>query len=61
MIAAGVPLPVCMSITGHKTISMFKRYAIVDASLQRQALEAVAKHQSTIATPAKVVAIKSRD
>ena len=33
-----------MSITGHKSLSMFKRYAIVDASLQRKALEATEAH-----------------
>jgi len=38
MTRAGVSQNVAMSISGHKTIAMFKRYDIVDVSDQRQAL-----------------------
>jgi len=38
LIEAGVPQSVAMKITGHKTISMFQRYAIVEPKQQREAL-----------------------
>ncbi|HXE32777.1 MAG TPA: site-specific integrase [Verrucomicrobiae bacterium] len=38
MIAAGVPQAVAMKITGHRTDSMFRRYAIVDEEQKREAL-----------------------
>jgi len=39
MTRAGISQNVAMSISGHKTIAMFKRYDIVDVSDQRQALQ----------------------
>lgn len=59
MIAAGVPQAVAMKITGHRTDSMFRRYAIVD---EQQKREALAKTQQYLAaSPArKVVGIGSR-
>jgi hypothetical protein len=38
MIAAGVPQAVAMKITGHRTDSMFRRYAIVNEEQKRDAL-----------------------
>jgi integrase len=38
LVEAGVPIPVAMKITGHKTISMFQRYAIIEPKQQREAL-----------------------
>jgi integrase len=56
MISAGVPQAVAMKITGHRTDSMFRRYAIVNEEQKREAL---AKTQQYLATaPArKVVAM----
>ena len=58
MVRAGVPVPVAMKITGHRTDSMFRRYAIVDEEQKREAL---AKTQVYLATSAKkkVLAIRA--
>jgi hypothetical protein len=56
MIQAGVPQVVAMEITGHKTVSMFKRYAIVDEAQKREALAKTHKYVSN-ATERKVVSI----
>jgi integrase len=49
MIAAGVPQAVAMKITGHRTDSMFRRYAIVNEEQKRDAL---AKTQEYVAANA---------
>ena len=56
MLAAGVPQAVAMKITGHRTDSMFRRYAIVNEEQKREAL---AKTQEFLVASAgrKVVAI----
>jgi integrase len=49
LLAAGVPQAVAMKITGHKTDSMFRRYAIVTVEQQREALrmaEVYRRHQA---------------
>jgi integrase len=45
MVRAGVPQSVAMSISGHSTDSMFRRYDIVDGRDQREALRAVREYQ----------------
>jgi integrase len=59
MISAGVPQAVAMKITGHRTDSMFRRYAIVNEEQKREAL---ARTQQYLATAAarKVGAIGSK-
>lgn len=53
MISAGVPQAVAMKITGHRTDSMFRRYAIVSEEQKREAL---AKTQKYLAdSPARKV------
>ena len=45
---AGVPRSVAMSIVGHKTESIYRRYAIVDEAVQR---EAAARLEAWMAVP----------
>ena len=47
-----------MSISGHRTNSIYKRYNIIDEDLQRQSLEQVAEHQKREAEQRKVVPIR---
>jgi integrase len=44
LIRSGVPQFVAMSISGHKTVSMFKRYAITSEDDLKAAMEAVARY-----------------
>ena len=44
MISAGVPQAVAMRITGHRTDSMFRRYAIVNEDQKREALAKTQKY-----------------
>jgi hypothetical protein len=50
LIAAGVPQAVAMKITGHRTDSMFRGYAIVNEEQKREAL---AKTQQFLTTSAE--------
>jgi integrase len=54
MLMAGVPQAVAMRITGHRTDSMFRRYAIVDESQKRDALTRTANYLGAQAEPRKV-------
>ena len=44
MIRAGVPQAVAMSISGHRTVSMFNRYDITSDADQREAIRRVSQH-----------------
>ncbi|HLV86630.1 MAG TPA: site-specific integrase [Candidatus Sulfotelmatobacter sp.] len=57
LVRAGVPVPVAMKITGHRTDSMFRRYAIVSEEQKREAL---ARTQLYLANAAerKVIAMR---
>ena len=57
LLAAGVPQAVAMKITGHKTDSMFRRYAIVTTDQQREALRAAAPYRQQQAEKQKVTTI----
>jgi integrase len=54
LLAAGVPQAVAMKITGHKTDSMFRRYAIVTTDQQREALRAAALYRQQQAGRQKI-------
>jgi integrase len=56
MLDAGVQQAVAMQITGHKTDSMFRRYAIVNEEQKRSALAKTEQHVATSASR-KVVAM----
>ena len=62
LLAAGVPQAVAMKITGHKTDSMFRRYAIVTVDQQREALKmaAVYRQQQLEQEKAKVAQMPTR-
>jgi integrase len=47
-----------MSISGHRTNAVYKRYNIIDEDLQRQSLERVAEHQKREIEERKVVPIR---
>jgi len=58
LIRAGVAMPVAMKITGHRTDSMFRRYAIVDESQKRDALAKTQAYLRT-STEHKVIRMKA--
>jgi integrase len=57
MIRAGVAQSVAMSISGHRTISMFNRYNISSGADQREAFRRVEKHLAEQPKRASVVSI----
>ena len=58
---AGVPRSASMKMTGHKTESVYRRYAIVDEAMLREGAEKLAAfHSSKQNVPRKVVPLKSR-
>ena len=58
MTRAGVTETVAMSITGHKTASMFQRYNITNSDDKRKALIATQEHIKSLSPEEKVVSIK---
>ena len=54
MIAAGVPQAAAMKITGHRTDSMFRRYAIVNEEQKREALTKTQQYLATKPAERKV-------
>ena len=61
MLRAGVPQAVAMTITGHRTDSMFRRYAITDEEQKRDALARTQEHLATSKKKArKVVGMRGK-
>jgi len=58
MLAAGVPQTIAMKISGHKTDSMFKRYAVSDEADLRTALERTQQYLQTVKE--KVIAMPTK-
>src|SRR5262245_60193326 len=50
---AGVPRSVAMSIVGHKTESIYRRYAIVDEAMQREAADRLDTYLGMSPPPSK--------
>jgi hypothetical protein len=48
MIRAGVPQSVAMTISGHRTASMFQRYNVTSGTDQVEALKKTAAHLSAL-------------
>jgi len=60
MIRAGVPQSVAMSISGHRTVSMFLRYNITDGKDQRDALQRTAElRRQRVASAPKVTTLRT--
>jgi len=54
MVNAGVPQSVAIAISGHRTTSMFNRYAIVSPDDRRAALGRTQEHRAAMKTERKV-------
>ncbi len=52
---SGVPRSVAMALVGHKSESIYRRYAIVDATLLREGAEKLAAFHESTKAPAKSV------
>ncbi len=50
---SGMPRSVAMSIVGHKTESIYRRYAIVDEAMQREAVARLDAYLGTLAPPSE--------
>ena len=64
MIRSGGPQSIAMSISGHKTVSMFMRYNITSGADQIDALDKMAAHlsgQPTERTDGAVVELRGRE
>jgi integrase len=58
---SGVPETVCQAVTGHKTASIFRRYAIVDSVDLREALVKVQAHVETLPTERTVIPLRQQN
>jgi integrase len=60
MVRAGTPQAVAMTISGHRTASVFLRYNITTGEDQREALLRVQEYRATRLESRKVVILKTR-
>lgn len=58
---AGVPRSTAVSMVGHKTESIYRRYAIVDEQMQREAVERLDAYMAPTAAAAMVVPLDRTD
>jgi hypothetical protein len=56
---AGVPRSEAMKLTGHKTASVYQRYAIPDSRSLAEGVEKLARLYAEPAAPAQVVPIRA--
>jgi hypothetical protein len=59
MVRAGVPQSVAMEISGHRTASVFMRYAITSEDQKREALQRTQAHVASLPEPATVVSLRA--
>jgi hypothetical protein len=57
---AVVPQSVAMTVTGHRTDAMWRRYNITEDEQKREALEKTQQHVVASAQARKVVTLKSK-
>ncbi len=60
MVRAGVPQSVAMSISGHRTMSMFLRYDITSGDDMRDAIRRTQAHLDTLPTRRNVTPLRSK-
>lgn len=59
---AGVPRSAAMALVGHKTESIYRRYAITDETMLRESADKLAAlHRVQLQAPPKLIPFAERD